>query len=97
MFKIMPFLKMGILIGVPIFLLVQKATYFDQGVSLCPSKFLLNIECLGCGMTRACMHIIHFDFETAWNFNKLSFIVFPILCFCWAKWGYETFNQLLKR
>ncbi|MEY2937812.1 MAG: hypothetical protein RL062_401 [Bacteroidota bacterium] len=40
---------------------------------------LTGTECLGCGMTRATMSILKFDFERAWHFNKLSFIVLPIL------------------
>ncbi len=40
---------------------------------------LTGTECLGCGMTRATMSIMKFDFERAWHFNKLSFIVLPIL------------------
>ena len=40
---------------------------------------LTGTECLGCGMTRATMSIIQFDFERAWHFNKLSFVVLPLL------------------
>lgn len=36
-------------------------------------------------MTRALKHLISFDFEGAWGFNKLSFLVLPILTFGWAK------------
>ena len=39
------------------------------------------IECFLCGMTRACIHLLHFDFKGAFSFHPLSFIVFPILCF----------------
>ncbi len=40
---------------------------------------LTGTECLGCGMTRATMSMMKFDFERAWHFNKLSFIVLPLL------------------
>jgi hypothetical protein len=30
-------------------------------------------------------HLIHFDFKSAYSFNPLSFIVFPILIFLWIK------------
>jgi hypothetical protein len=40
---------------------------------------MTGTECLGCGMTRATMSMIKFDFERAWHFNKLSFIVIPLL------------------
>ena len=28
---------------------------------------------------KAIMHLLHFDFAGAWDFNKLSFIVFPMM------------------
>jgi hypothetical protein len=40
---------------------------------------MTGTECLGCGMTRATMSMMQFDFERAWHFNKLSFFVMPLL------------------
>jgi Protein of unknown function (DUF2752) len=79
------------LVCFPILLFVLPATYFDTGQTICPSKALLDIDCLGCGMTRAIQHLIHFDFEAAYNFNKLSFLVFPILVVVWCK---QTINAI---
>ena len=71
---------------VPVVLLLLPKDYFNTGIPLCPSMLLLNEECPGCGLTRACMHLIHFDFDAAFDYNLLSFIVFPIFAFFWAKW-----------
>jgi hypothetical protein len=68
------------LILFPIVLLLLPATYFDKGHSICLITLVSGQECYGCGMTRSVMHMIHFDFSTAWNYNKIAFIVFPILC-----------------
>ena len=65
----------------PIFLLVLPADFFDKGQSVCLSVVLANTNCYGCGMTRAVMHLIHFEFEAAWSFNKMSFIVTPLTVF----------------
>jgi len=65
----------------PIVLLILPATYFDTGHSICVFTMLTGEACYGCGMTRACMHMIHFDFSAAANYNMLSFIVLPLLCF----------------
>ena len=73
------------MIIIPLVLLGLPATYFDTGESLCLSKRLLDMECYGCGITRAIMHLIHLDFEQAWSYNKLSFIVFPLLAFLYAQ------------
>jgi hypothetical protein len=81
-------------IGVPVTLLILPKTYFDTGTPLCPSMVFLGEECPGCGMTRACMHLIHFSFDDAFDYNALSFIVFPILAFVWAKWFWTDVKQL---
>ena len=59
--------------------------YFDTGQSICLSKLLAGMECYACGMTRAVMHMVHLDFKGAWEFNKLSFIVVPMLFPMWLK------------
>jgi len=78
---------------IPIVLLILPADFFDDGQSLCPSILLLDIECLGCGMTRACMHFIHFEFTEAISYNLLVLIVFPLLALIWVMW----FRNDLKR
>ncbi len=69
----------------PLVLILMPKDFFDTGQSVCLSKALAGIECYACGMTRAVMHFIHFDFKTAWMFNKLSFIVVPMLVPMWIK------------
>lgn len=68
-----------ILISMPIILLLLPSDFFDIGQSLCLSKLLFNKHCWGCGMTRAIQHLIHFDIDLAYSYNKLSFIVLPLL------------------
>ena len=81
----MPFTKtlhtiyLSVLVITPIILLLLPGNYFDSGESLCLSVILLEKECFACGMTRAIQHLIHLDFNLAWNYNKLSFIVLPLL------------------
>lgn len=70
-------------------LLVLPSNYFDNGQSVCLSVLLLNKECFGCGMTRGIQHLIHFDFLKAYEFNKLSLIVLPLLAYLW-------FNELIR-
>lgn len=74
-----------LIVFIPLLFLALPAHYFDVGQSICLSKALLNIECWGCGMTRAVQHLIHFDFQIAWNYNKLSFIVLPLLMLLYVK------------
>ncbi len=70
----------------PLVLLFLPATFFDNGQSLCPSKLLLNKDCPGCGITRGVMHAVHFDFKKAWYYNKLTFVVLPIIIYLWLSY-----------
>lgn len=84
-------IKLSGLIVIPILLLLLPASFFDEGQSVCLSVLLLDIECYGCGMTRAIMHIIHFDFSTAWTYNKIAFIVFPIMVYLYVEFFLKEF------
>jgi hypothetical protein len=73
----------------PFVLWMLPATYFDSGQTLCLSQYFFETQCLGCGITRAVQHAMHFDFQAAWAYNKLVVLVFPLLVFIWAS---ETFK-----
>ncbi|WP_201979060.1 DUF2752 domain-containing protein [Hymenobacter rubidus] len=66
-------------------LLLLPADFLDHTKSICLSRVLLDQECPGCGMGRACMHAIHLQWRTAWGFNHLFVLVLPMLAFLWAK------------
>jgi hypothetical protein len=89
--------KLVLIVVIPIVLLRLPAAFFDNGKSLCVSRLLFNIECLACGMTRACMHLIHFQFEEAFAYNMMSFIVLPLVGVLWIKWGLKEFFFLFPR
>lgn len=85
--------KLVFIVATPIVLLILPATFFDTGKSLCLSQLLFNTECYACGMSRACMHLIHFDFEEAYAYNMASFIVFPLLAIVWAQWFFKEWRM----
>jgi Protein of unknown function (DUF2752) len=87
--KIVFYSRTVITIITPFILLLLPASYFDKGKSVCLSKLLSGYECYACGLTRATMHFIHFDFTKAWEYNKLVFIVVPLLFPLWIKSIYE--------
>lgn len=41
----------------------------------CPIKFISGISCPGCGMTRACLSALHFDFAEAFLFHPLFWVI----------------------
>ena len=88
------------LLATPIVLWLLPADFFDSGNSICPSYFLFKIECLGCGMSRAVMHLHHFNFDDAAYFNRGSFVIYPLLVivwFIWVKKALQKANILLTK
>ncbi len=79
---------------VPVILLVLPADFFDQGQSICLSVLLFKQECYACGLTRALMHLIHFEFAEAYYFNILAFIAFPLLAYQWFVWFWQDWKNL---
>jgi hypothetical protein len=64
-------------IGVPIYLWIRPAEYFNTGPAMCPSKLFFDTECFGCGLIRATQHFMHFQFAEGLAFNKLVLLTFP--------------------
>ncbi|WP_432766848.1 DUF2752 domain-containing protein [Xylanibacter muris] len=52
-------------------------TVFDghTGIVVCPSKLLYDISCPGCGVTRACVRILHGDFSGGILMNPNSLVI----------------------
>ena len=74
-----PKIYLAVLLIIPLVLLLLPSAFFDSGDSVCMSVVFFDRECYACGMTRAIQHLIHLDFFIAYDYNKLSFIVLPIL------------------
>ena len=92
-------LLLGFIVLAPIELLLLPADIFDKGQSICLSQLVAGKECFACGITRGIMHLIHFDFEEAFAYNMLSFIVLPLLCIIWIQWFTKELKiyKLLKK
>lgn len=88
--------RISLFASLPVVLLALPKDFFDTGKSICLSRLLLDAECPGCGITRAMMHIIHFDFHSALLFNKLSFIVLPLLIYEYIKQIRRDIKSLRK-
>ena len=93
--KFVFYTRIWVTILAPFILILLPADFFDRGNSICLSKMLAGYECYACGLTRGVMHFIHFEFQEAWEFNKLSFIVVPLLFPLWVKAFYEIRGKSL--
>ena len=84
-----------ILVAAPIILWILPSTTFDgDKYPFCPSRIIFDMECLGCGMTRAVMHFHHFEFEDAIFYNYGVVLVYPLLVWVWVKWIRGAVNEL---
>ena len=81
----------------PLILFFLPSDYFDQGQSVCLSVVFFDLECYGCGMTRALMHLIHFEFFKAYEYNKLVILVFPLLFLWWIKIVLSLFGKKILK
>lgn len=70
---------------IPVILFYIPLEWIKGQESVCLFKNLTGHECPGCGMTRAILSAIHFQFENAFHFNSLVIIVLPLLIFIWIK------------
>ena len=54
--------------------------WLEAAPSICLFRNLLGVRCPGCGMTRAFSALLHADLHSALAYNKLVFVVFPLVC-----------------
>jgi hypothetical protein len=86
------------LISLPFLLVYLPIDFFDNGETVCLSMRVFNLECPGCGMTRAFMHLIHGDVEGAIDYNVFVIIVLPIAFLLWVKEVlFRFFNILILK
>lgn len=83
------------LLILPIVLWILPADFFDEGQAVCPSRVFFDIECYGCGMTRAVMHMHHLEFEEAFYYNYGVLAIYPILAIIWGFWVYKSAHRLI--
>ena len=53
---------------------------------VCPTRFLLGIDCPACGMLRGTHDLLHGDIAGAADHNMLLFAVLPAAIILWALW-----------
>jgi hypothetical protein len=85
------------LLTFPVILWILPSFFFDDtGFELCPSKLFFNVECFGCGMTRAVMHSHHWEWNEAFYYNYGVVVVYPALVIIWALWFYKAIKRHQK-
>jgi hypothetical protein len=84
------------LLFIPAALYIIPIEWVENQHSICIYKNLTGNECYGCGMTRAILYAMHFQFEKAFQYNKLFVIVLPLLIYIWIKTVIKLWPERLK-
>ena len=84
-----------VLMAVPLLYLIPTETIY-HGHTICVFKNLFGIECWGCGMTRAVFSLLYLDLEAAWGFNKMVFIVVPLMLWLYVKLVLRLWRKLYR-
>lgn len=97
--KIFKYIKIILLLALPITLWILPVDFFDVGNGFSLYAFLgLDEYAYSTGITRGVMHLMHFDFSKAYEYNILSFFVLPILFIFWLKFLLREFGiRILKK
>ncbi len=61
----------------------------------CIFHYVTGLKCPGCGVSRMCMAIMRFDFQSAFHYNKVLFILSPVLIivFAYQIYRYVRFDE----
>ncbi len=64
----------------------------------CPIYYFTGLHCPGCGTQRALHALLHSDFQTAWQFNPLIFLMIPLFAYFVSSkifgWSGEWLNNV---
>jgi hypothetical protein len=85
-------LRLIVLFVLPVVLYFIPIDWLEHQHSICLFKNIVGIECWGCGITRALVSAIQFDFLSAWLYNKLIVIVLPFLVYVWGNLIYRDYR-----
>ena len=59
---------------------------------LCPTKFLLGIDCPGCGLMRGTHDLLHGNVAAALDHNVLIAVLAPLAVIAWIVWARRSWT-----
>ena len=89
--------KYQVLIIIAVAVVLFYAVMYALGTT-CLVKYFTGVSCPGCGMTRACLSALRFDFSAAFYYHPLWIVMPPLavlLIFLWAKRKKKSFFAVL--
>ena len=89
--KISLYIVINILLYIALFNIPTSTTVLE---SICIFKNLTGHECWNCGMTRAFLSILQFNFKDAYNYNSHVVFVFPFTIILYL---FSSYKYLFKK
>ena|GEM_PF-6991386 len=89
------FIRLSLYIIIPLVLLSMDKNSLDD-ISFCIIYNITGKKCISCGMSRAFFHTLHLDFSTAYEFNNLVVVYFPVFLIIILIDTIKMFKVLLK-
>ena len=74
-----------LIVPAPLLLFFLPLDFVEKAPSFCLWLWFTEDQCLGCGMGRALLNLLHLNFTQAWQLNHLVVFVAPLLVFIWAR------------
>ena len=90
-------IKLLILVLIPVVLYAIPLENICNGNTICIFTNLFDMECWGCGITRAIFSALHLRFHEAWYYNSLFVVVLPLLLFLWMRAVVLVTRSLIAR
>ncbi len=59
---------------------------------LCPTQYLLGVDCPGCGMLRGSHALLEGDLPRALDHNVLLVVLVPLAVVLWARWAWHAWR-----
>ena len=84
----------GIIIT-PLLLFFIPIEWLQGEHSICLIKNIFGVECWGCGITRAIVSTVQFEFTEAYRYNKLIVVVFPLLVYIWSESVIKVYKNIV--
>ena len=85
--KIIYFVLVNLILLIILYSIPIKSEILNN---ICLIKLITGKKCWNCGMTRAFLSILHFNFKAAYQYNSKVIIVFPmtvgIYLYSWYKY-----------
>lgn len=86
-------LLFSVILVLPILLYLVPLDWLNKQHTICLFKNIFGIDCYGCGITRAVLSGLHFNFEDAINYNIMVVIVLPLLIYIWIRITMSLYNK----